>query len=80
MHVLTPSVLLPEDGLCGLEIISVGSKPLALLLLQTTSPSSQAKFSLYIFICSDGGPWSRGPRGFQSGLGCAIGTGLSFIG
>lgn len=71
-HVLTPSMLLPEDGICVLDIISVGSKPLALLLSQTMSPSSQAKFSLYIFIHSNGGPWSEASRGFQSGFGRAI--------
>nr|KAF6349131.1 hypothetical protein mMyoMyo1_011687 [Myotis myotis] len=52
--------------------MSVGSRPLALLLWQTTSPSSQAKFSLYIFIRSSGGPWSEASRGFQSGFGGAI--------
>lgn len=69
---LTPSMLLPEDGICELEIISVGSKPLAPLLSQTMSPSSPAKFSLYIFIHSNGGPWSEASWGFQSEFGDAV--------
>lgn len=73
---LTPSVLLPEDGICALEIMSVGSRPLALLLWQTTSPSSQAKFSLYVFIRSSGGPWSEASQG----LGVPLIAGLSVIG
>lgn len=44
---LTPSMPLPKDGICVLEIISVGSKPLALLLSQTMSPSLQAKLFMH---------------------------------